>query len=543
MTELEKKKSGMLSSLLKSHESGLMLAILMVVIATCILDSNHNYIYNFRISFINITRQTSLLGIFSLGAAIVIISGGIDLSSGSVIAFSGTICGTLMLLLAPEEVMQSRPIGTGVITLSILGTLFVGFLIGSLHAWLITVINLPPFVATLATLVGLRSFGRAIVESVTESVIGGRSSQIQINDESFRYLASSVWIPAAIFLGLALIGWVFLSKTVMGRHLYALGGNEEAARLSGIKTTHMKWLAYCISAILSSIAGILYIADQSVAEPETLGMGYELNAIAAAVVGGCSLQGGVGTIPGTVLGALFLRVVMDGIAKIIKTGATVYEGLIVGVVVVLAVTLSQFESGKNRQSRFQGSLGVITLINLSILAGAIAALMGPTLLENKINLDASYLGGIIGLTALLLLVVSSLKIGQKNKILSCLVLAAVSVFTIAGLDRMLPRIRYQSALSAVEAANGKSVDVEDGLKIDFSGVELEQAELEGVLDRLEYVTNLVELDLAGQAVSDNALKSISRIRSLRRLNLKEAETGETELRRLKRILRNLEITQ
>src|SRR5262245_40291156 len=81
------------------------------------------------------------------------------------------------------------------------------------------------------------------------------------------------------------------------RHLYALGGNEQAARLSGIQTDRLKWLAYCISAVLSSIAGILYIGDQSVADPQTLGRGYELNAIAAAVVGGCSLQGGAGTIP------------------------------------------------------------------------------------------------------------------------------------------------------------------------------------------------------------------------------------------------------
>ncbi len=175
------------------------------------------------------------MGIFALGSAIVIIAGGIDLSSGSVICFSGTICATLLLILAPEQ-MQSRdvPIDLSVVAIAIAGTLVVGLLIGSLHAWLITVVGLPPFVATLATLVGLRSFARAICENVTESAIGGRSTQIQIFDVRFRYLATSVWIPAALFLALAVISWVILSKTVLGRHLYALGGNEEAARLSGV---------------------------------------------------------------------------------------------------------------------------------------------------------------------------------------------------------------------------------------------------------------------------------------------------------------------
>ena len=206
-----------------------------------------------------------------------------------------------------------------------------------------------------------------------------RSTQIQIFDARFRYLATSVWIPAVLFLVLAVISWVLLSKTVLGRHLYALGGNEEAARLSGVRIDRMKWFAYCASAVLSSIAGIIYICEVSVAEPQTLGRGYELNSIAAAVVGGCSLQGGVGTVPGTVLGALFLRVVIDGVAKIIKTGADVYEGLIVGVVVVFAVAFSQTEGRRHRVPFFAGGLGFVAAINLSLIAGTMAVLIGPTL--------------------------------------------------------------------------------------------------------------------------------------------------------------------
>ncbi len=368
----------------KQTEWALLLSTIVVLLLTAGLDSQHTYFNNPRPSAVDILRQTALLGIFTLGAAIVIIAGGIDLSSGSVIAFSGSMCATLMVLLAPEEMKPLYnkeghlvPLSIGVIALAILGTILIGFLIGSLHAWLITVVGLPPFIATLATLVGLRSFARIIVENVTEAHWGGKSTQIQIYDERFRYLATSVWIPVVLFVLLSAAAWLLMSRTVVGRHLHALGGNEQAARLSGIQTDRLKWLAYCLGAMLSSIASILYIGDQSVAEPQTLGRGYELNAIAAAVVGGCSLQGGVGTIPGTVLGALFLRVVIDGVAKLIKTGADVYEGLIVGSVVVVAVALTQLrQAGRHGLRFFTGALGIVTMMNLALAAGVLAVVLG-----------------------------------------------------------------------------------------------------------------------------------------------------------------------
>jgi len=325
------------------HEFAMLIANLLVLVLTTFLDKNHNYVANWQGSTIALSRQTATLAIFALGAAVVIIAGGIDLSTGSVVAFSGTICATLMLLMDHEA--QSKPVGWGVILTAITGTLLIGLLIGSLHAWLITEVGLPPFVATLGTLVGLRSLSRAIVESVTAHVLGGSKSQINIADPTFRELSGSMsgttWNLVAIVAIAGLALWVLLSKTVTGRHLYALGGNEAAARLSGIQTDRLKWLAYCISALLSSIGGILYVSQTSVADPQTAGRAYELNAIAAAVVGGCSLQGGVGTIPGTLLGSLFLRVVIDGVSNVITTGADVYEGLIVGVLIVFAVTFTR----------------------------------------------------------------------------------------------------------------------------------------------------------------------------------------------------------
>lgn len=364
----------MLRQITSRHELALLFAIIVILILTTLMDSQHSYWNNPGPSAVDILRQTALLGIFALGAAIVIISGGIDLSSGSMIAFSGTICATLMLVLAPEEMKSAEPVGVWVITLAILGTMVVAFLIGSLHAWLITSLGLPPFVATLASLVGLRSVGRALVEYVNNG-----ASQINIFDEQFRYLATSVWIPVLIFVVLSALTWIFMTRTVLGRHIYALGGNEDAARLSGIRTVRLKWVAYCLSAFLSAIAGILYVGDQSVAAPESLGRAYELNAIAAAVVGGCSLHGGVGTIPGTILGAFFLRIVIDGVAKIIKSGADVYEGLIVGIVVVFAVALSQFrEAAAVGRRFFVGALGLVAIVTLSAVAGAVAMLFSDS---------------------------------------------------------------------------------------------------------------------------------------------------------------------
>jgi ribose/xylose/arabinose/galactoside ABC-type transport system permease subunit len=417
-----------LSGPLRRTEAGLLLAIVIVIALTGLLDPQHTYFTDPRMSAINILRQAALLGTFALGSAIVIIAGGIDLSSGSVIAFSGTVCATLMLLLAPAAMENARPVGPAVIGLAIAGTLVVGLLIGSLHAWLITVIGLPPFVATLATLVGLRSLGRAVVEFVTEQTLSthAASSQIQVYDEQFRYLATSVWIPVLAFAVVAGLCWLLMSRTVAGRHLHALGGNEQAARLSGIQTDRLKWLAYCLSALLASLAGIFYIGDQSVADPQTLGRGYELNAIAAAVVGGCSLAGGAGTMPGTVLGTLFLVTVIDSVSKLIKRSADVYEGLIVGTVVVLAVAFTHWRQAVRQGMRFfAGPLGLVTILNLALLAGVLAALFGREFVPERIAVPGlpqgqTVAGGLVvflatGLVTLVVLLLARLVEGRAQR--------------------------------------------------------------------------------------------------------------------------------
>lgn len=325
-------------SFLYSTEFALLIAIVVVVACTTIFDDDGSYLKAPGTSAKDIVRNVALLGIFSLGAAVVIISGGIDLSAGSVIAFSGTVCAGILYYTKTE----SGPAPGWAVALALFAAIISGLAVGTLHTWLITAIRLPPFVATLATLVGLRSLARALCEFVTTPPGGGTgAAQIYVNHPALKFLRESVWIWVVVFAALSIATWIILRWTVLGRHIYAVGGNEQAARLSGIQTDNVKWVAYCFSALTSSIAAIFYISNELQATPFNQAAGHELNAIAAAVVGGCSLQGGVGTVQGTILGVLFLRVVIDAVAKLIDTGADVFEGLIVGCVVLLAVTLTQ----------------------------------------------------------------------------------------------------------------------------------------------------------------------------------------------------------
>jgi ribose/xylose/arabinose/galactoside ABC-type transport system permease subunit len=530
--------------LFRRHEFALLLAILLVVGLTTLFDTQHNYYHRPWPNAREIMRQTSLLGIFALGSAVVIISGGIDLSSGSVICFSGTICASLLLLMAPDR-MRGGEAGPGlpVLIAAIVGTLIIGFLIGSLHAWLITAVRLPPFIATLATLVGLRSFAWAICENVTKATLGGSSSQIQIYDERFRYLATSVWIPAVLFVVFAAASWVMLSRTVLGRHLYALGGNEEAARLSGVRIDRVRWFAYCFSAVLSSIAGILYICEVSVADPTTLGLGYELNAIAAAVVGGCSLQGGVGTIGGTVLGTIFLRTVIDGVSKVIKTGSKVYEGLIVGLVVVFAVAFSQTAQLRGRAGFFAGALGFVAAINLALIFGVITVLVGPTLAEGWTTLDGSILGAWAGASIFALLLVLRSRLRTQSRWIGALGMAAALLVVYFGLDRGVPIYRLHAATTAVESAGGKiDMHAAEGVRVDLGGTQVDDASLKELADRLQAL-HVADLSLARTKVTDDGIGAIGGLSTLKRLDLTGTQVTRVGTRSVTRMLPDVEVTQ
>ncbi len=361
---------------LPRHELALLAATVAVYVITGWLDPNHTYFTNWAESRDIILRNTALLGIIALGSAVVIIAGGIDLAAGSMVAFSATTCALVLTLCSAADDRRLVTVGPAGIAAALAAALASGLLVGTLHTWLITAIRLPPFVATLATLVGLRSFARAMCLFVTRERWGSESQQINVNTPFFVWLKEhNVWITTGTFVALAVVTWLILSRTVLGRHLYALGGNEQAARLSGIRTENVKWFAYCFGSLTAALAGIFLMADSSVAQPGNLARGYELNAIAAAVVGGCSLQGGAGTVPGTVLGALFLRLVIDSVSKLIKASADVYEGMIVGIIVALAVTFTQvgrFTHGGG--GLFPGARGLAAIPAIAVFAGLLATM-------------------------------------------------------------------------------------------------------------------------------------------------------------------------
>ena len=364
-------------------ECGLLIAIFAVVVIAVLIDPTNAYLEKTAYNATEILRHASILAIFAMGAGIVIISGGIDLSSGSVIAFSGVICCSIILGLCQfaglvDETGNPIPadLPGWILVVAISGTLGVAFIVGSFHAWLITVIRLPPFIATVASLVGRRSLGRVLIQDGNRVFTSNANTQIYIRDAAYKSLGNEWYIPVIICAVVALALFTLMRSTVTGRPLYAIGGNEDAARLSGISPEKKKWLAYCIGTMTAALAGILYSSYVGGSMPDRDGLGYELNAIAAAVVGGCSLAGGLGTISGIVLGAIFLRVVIDAVAKTVKDTPDEFQGMSVGLLVVLAVTFNELRSQKgDRKKFFPGALGVVNIISLTVLMGLVAMLV------------------------------------------------------------------------------------------------------------------------------------------------------------------------
>ena len=211
-------------------------------------------------------------------------------------------------------------------------TLLLGLAIGVGHAFLINRFELPAFIATLATLAGLRSL--ATILSDNRQITVGDRDLPRPRQRLPRSRSRSSW-PSPRVLSLV------MGTTVLGRHLYALGGNEAAARLSGLPTRRLKTVAYAISGLLAALGGLLFFGNAGQANPR-MGVAYELFAITAAVVGGCSLAGGVGSIRGTVLGLILIQIVIKGTGLVVEgIDPSQIEGLVLGVVVVLAVGFNQ----------------------------------------------------------------------------------------------------------------------------------------------------------------------------------------------------------
>ena len=212
-----------LRAFLRAPEWGLLAGIAAVLTLIYVAQPSHQF---FRPDVgRDVLHNIAMFGVLAVGAAIVIIAGGIDLSVGSLVAFSGVIAANLMTKWLPGAHLSSKgPIPSSTIGAAIVLTLLVGVLVGVAHAFMINVFRLPPFIATLATLAGLRSLATVLSDN----------RSVNVGFESFRFIATDNRWTVAIFLVVALAGSVMLGATVLGRHLYALGGNESAARLSGL---------------------------------------------------------------------------------------------------------------------------------------------------------------------------------------------------------------------------------------------------------------------------------------------------------------------
>lgn len=316
-------------ALFRAPEWGLLIGIIVVLAAIYKFEPSHAFFSAYSLR--TLVHNTALFGVLALGAALVIIAGGIDLSVGAVVAVSAVVASKLLTEWLPGLPPAGEPIPIHLVAIAVTLTLLLGLLIGRVHALMINRFRLPPFIATLATMAGLRSV----------AILVSKNRSINITSPTFRVLGTDNRYTVTIFVVVAIAASVMMGWTVLGRHLYALGGNETAARLSGLKTRRLKAIAYSLSGMLAALGGMLFAGNTGQAQG-TMGVSYELYAITAAVVGGCSLSGGVGSIRGTVLGLILIQIVIKGTGIVIRgVDSTQLEGLVLGTVVVLAVAFNE----------------------------------------------------------------------------------------------------------------------------------------------------------------------------------------------------------
>jgi ribose transport system permease protein len=306
------------------------LGIVGLLVVVCALTSSMSSNFYGGYNLENLLRRTSLYGLLSIGAAFVIITGGIDLSIGSVVALIG---GMLPWLLTTRG--WSVPAALAAVA-------GLSLFIGLAQGWYITTVRIQPFIVTLCGLLLYRGIARGFTGDQTQG-FGGRH-------ESLRQLAAgriplpgvegfAVPVPLVILLAVAVASGLFLNYTVYGRYLLALGRNEQAARYSGIRTRPLIILAYVISSALAGLGGVLFVLDDGSAQPSLMGNFYELWAIAAAVLGGCSLRGGEGSILGVIIGAAVLQVLRNAITLL--GIPTRLDFAVVGVVILAGVTVDE----------------------------------------------------------------------------------------------------------------------------------------------------------------------------------------------------------
>lgn len=267
-----------------------------------------------------ILKYSSIYGIAAVGAAVVIISGGIDLAPGSIIALASVVCGALFV-----------DLGWG-LGQSLLAALLVGVASGALSAILIVVVKLPPFIATL----GVMGITRGLAFIITEGRYFDLSSKLMGGWRPLGLPAD--WVAPLVMIGLAIVFQILMTRFQWGRQIFSIGGNETAALFSGVAVGRIKTSVYLLSGLLAAVAGVVLALVQGQGKAD-LATGYELDIIASAVVGGASLSGGRGSVMGAVLGTLIFGVLRNALPQI--PGATFYDRLIVGLAVIVIVVMDQ----------------------------------------------------------------------------------------------------------------------------------------------------------------------------------------------------------
>lgn len=273
------------------------LGIFALLVALCLITASQNHSFISPTNLTNLANIIGLFGIFSIGSGLIIITGGIDLSVGSMLALNG-----ILLAMALRDWHWSWPLAT-------LFVLVVPTCLGWIHGWLITRLNIQPFIVTLCGLLIYRGLARFIANDNT------RGFGDSVGFEALHNLATGklfgLPLPFVYLLVVAIIMWFVLHRSVYGRYLFAVGRNEEATRFSGINTRFIIASSYIVGALLTGISGILFAFWTNSVSPSNHGTFFELYGIAAAVLGGCSLRGGEGSIIGIVIGTALLQVLQN----------------------------------------------------------------------------------------------------------------------------------------------------------------------------------------------------------------------------------------
>lgn len=293
----------------------LIIFLLMLVVSSLISDS---FLTGNNLS--NLLRQVAPIGLISIGMFLVILTGGIDLSVGSILAFTGVA----FALLSYEVYFAA-----GVVL-----TLLLGIAIGSASGYLVSYRKVAPFIATLALMTIVRGAGFLLSKGAPIPVGSHSSAILSLGTGSLWGVPTSAWVLLSVFV----LVYVLLRYHIFGRQIIAVGSNEEAVRLSGISVERTKFSVYAISGFLTALAGLMMVGRTGVGTPN-IGIGLELDAIAAVVIGGASLSGGKGTVVNTLLGVLILGMI-GNIMNLMDVTAYMQQ-LIKGLIIILAVVFQK----------------------------------------------------------------------------------------------------------------------------------------------------------------------------------------------------------